>query len=176
MKRVLFAFCLCVAAAVVAQSYRYIPRVNYPGTGGFPLPVNGTAPSTTPWPESACLPPNSYTGATCGQSGTVPGALHLATCTAYQVTVTGDGGNLSGVGTLNCFYWPETPQDAGTQNLWGPCVSALNESVTTNGGTIQNFQGHTATGGGWIYFNPTAVTVSAGGVPNVKIEGLGCAY
>jgi hypothetical protein len=98
-----------------------------------------------------------------GQSKGVPGALYLGGCTGYSITLCGDGGTLSGAGSIQVYGWPEFPK-TGTSglNLWAR-NKALDETVTVPSGTqCQRFAGHVADGTGWIYGAPTGVTVSAG--------------
>ena len=154
-----------------AQPMRLMPRTN----GNPPLATTTAAPTANPFPvygsfDTACR--NHMTSGDCnGQpaAAALIGGLCLSGCQSYRIILSGDGGTLSGGGTVQIYAWPEFPKDAGGQNLWARNPQ-LDETVSVVAGTqSQIFAGHVSDGMGCIYPAPSGVTVS-GGVVSVNVE------
>lgn len=154
-----------LASAAYAQSNKVSPRASSAPAQS----TTTTAPSGTPMPEaSACL--TCTPARTPGQSSTIPNALHLTSCTGYQITICASSGQtLSGAGTIDIYYWPDWPGPL-TLTTW-PKDPGLVETVTATT-RCQTFPTHTTTGLGWIYPAANAVTVSAGTTVNVLVEAV----
>lgn len=168
MKR-LFTFLALLSAVSLqaAPGVQLVPRWN----GNPPMAATTAAPTTDPRPAYATAETGCASYPCTGQSKSLTGALYLGGCTGYRLIIYGDGGTLSGGGTVNIYGWPEFPADAGGANLWAQNLG-LTETITVPAGSpSQIFLGHAADGIGWIYAAPNGITLSAG-VPNVDLEAV----
>jgi hypothetical protein len=177
MKKLLAGSIFLCALVALAQSQGVgkVPRWN----GNPPMATTTAAPTLPPQPEYGIPEKGCFAQSIDGQSpchgnskilGNL-GALHLAGCSSYSIAICGDGGTLSGAGTVQIWSWPEFPSDAGGLNLWAR-NKGLDETITVAGTTqCQRFPGHVADGMGWIYPAPNSVTVSAG-VVSVEVDAV----
>lgn len=160
---------LSLLAVLSANAQSRAPRAN----SNPLLALTAAIPSGTPFPE---LPAN-LPARTAGQSSTVNGALHLTTCTEYQVTVcAASGQTLAGAGTLSVYYWSDwmSPSSTGWPRNAGldETISVTSTSCAGAACRCQTFPTHAATGLGWIYVAPNAVTTSDSSSVRVLIEAV----
>lgn len=156
MKRLVFAVLLLSAMAsgqATNVRIRYGAATSQSNTGT--LPTANPFPLVPPNPTSN--PPNNG-----GQSQGVAGALNLAGCGAYDVTIyAGAGCTLNNVGTEQVSYWSNGAPS--TVAGWSRNL-ALDEQHSTqpSGVSSHHFPSHSSAGVGWVQVTPSGVTQVGG--------------